>query len=149
MKKILLISFAIVVLFAILFYTLVLSGVIRDPFTVGKERDVPKELHTTIKIGDRTYVGQMQNIAIEGTDDWFVITENVKFEVPEHPKGSTVSFSIAVPYTFHVDGADYSGVYELGDVPGYLKDDENPKYMLQILNLTSNYETKVLITEKH
>ena len=148
MKKILLISFVIVVLLAILLYLLILCGVIRDPFAVRKEQYVPKELHTTIRIGQSTYVEQMQNIAIDGTDDWFIITGKVNYEVPEHPRGSTISFSIPIRYTFHVDGVDYSGIYELGDDRGYLENDDNPKYRLKIQNLTSHYETEVLITEK-
>ena len=154
MKKILLISFAIVVLLAILFYSLVLLGVIRDPFAYEEEpyvpkEYVPKELRTTIRVGERTYVEQMQNIAIEGTDDRFIITDKVRFKVPEHDRGETVSFSIWIPYAFHVDGVDYSGIYQVVDFAGYLENDNNPKYKLQILNLTSHYETEVLITEKN
>ena len=150
MKKILLISFAIVVLLAILFYSLVLLGVIRDPFAVRKEQDVPKELHTTIEIGQSTYVERMQEIAIEGTDDWFIITSEGNshqsdISDDEHPLME--DFVLVIPYTFHVDGVDYSGLYERPG--GYREEHQNPKYRLKVVSYTSLDEIAVLITEKH
>ena len=155
MKK-LLVMIPVAILLVILFYCLMLFGVItielpfkHDPSVEGKETFADIELHTDIETGQKRYVEQMQNIEIIGTDDWFIITSEVRFEVPEHPPHSTISFSIFIPYTFHVDGVDYPGIYELGDVRGYLEDDNNRKYRLEVLNLTRNYETQILITEKH
>lgn len=84
---------------------------------------------------------------IENTDDYFIITKKVKWEVPEHDSGTTVSFSIAIPYTIHVDGKDYNGNYLLNNSNQNTLD-KNPKYNLEITNLTKNYETEVIVTKK-
>ena len=133
-------------------YLIVILLVLSVGIIVGcgkkKEDEQPThEMYTTVEIGKKTYIEQQKNITIEGTEDYFIITEKVKWEVPEHDPDTTVSFSINIPYTMHVDGKDYTGVYQLN---GYSEStmDKNPKYKFTITNLTKNYETEVLIEKK-
>lgn len=112
----------------------------------GKKENNLK-LVSNIEIGKKQYIKQLKKIPIKGTNDYLIITEKRKWKVPEHEDGTTVSFTIAIPYTLHVDGKDYSSKYYLGDYQQQTKDD-NQKYDLTITNLTSNYETEVLIKKK-
>ena len=70
-----------------------------------------------------------------------------KYVKNNNKDGTTVSFTVTIPYTLHVDGEDYSSEYILGDWNSS-SDDGNPKYYFEITNLTGNYETEVLITRK-
>lgn len=107
----------------------------------------PEKPTTKVKLGEKQYIEQQKRIKIENTDDYFIITEKVKWEVPEYEPGSTVSFAIDVPYTMHVDGKDYNGHYMLNNYTERTMD-QNPKYKFAISNLTKNYETQVIITKK-
>lgn len=107
----------------------------------------PEKPTTKVKLGEKQYIEQQKRIKIENTDDYFIITEKVKWEVPEYEPGSTVSFAIDVPYTMHVDGKDYNGHYMLNNYTERTMD-KNPKYKFAISNLTKNYETQVIITKK-
>ena len=107
----------------------------------------PEKPTTKVKLGEKQYIEQQKRIKIENTDDYFIITEKVKGEVPEYEPGSTVSFAIDVPYTMHVDGKDYNGHYMLNNYTERTMD-QNPKYKFAISNLTKNYETQVIITKK-
>lgn len=102
---------------------------------------------SNIEIGKKEYIEQLKKVSIDGTDDYLIITEKRKWEVPEYEEGTTVSFTIAIPYTLHVDGKDYSSEYYLGDSQVQGKDN-NPKYDLEITNLTGDYMTEVLIKKK-
>ena len=99
----------------------------------------PIQFESTVELDKKTYIEQLKKIQIKDTNDYFIITE--------HPEGATVSFAISIPYTLHVDGKDYNGTYQLGDSVTN-KNDDNPKYKIQITNLKSNYETEILITKK-
>lgn len=102
---------------------------------------------TNIELDKEQYIEQLKAIKINGTEDTIKIDEKVKWEVPEHKEGETVSFSIAVPYTIVVDGIEYKGVYDLNDVnPAKL--DSNPKYDFIIVNLTSEGDISIKITKK-
>ena len=107
----------------------------------------PEKPTTKVKLGEKQYIEQQKRIKIENTDDYFIITEKVKWEVPEYEPGSTVSFAIDVPYTMHVDGKDYNGHYMLNNYTERTMD-QNPKSKFAISNLTKNYETQVIITKK-
>lgn len=107
----------------------------------------PEKPTTKVKLGEKQYIEQQKRIKIENTDDYFIITEKVKWEVPEYEPGSTVSFAIDVPYTMHVDGKDYNGHYMLNNYSESTMD-KNPKYKLEVTNLTKNYDTEVIITKK-
>lgn len=100
-----------------------------------------------VTLDSEQYVNSLKKINISGTDDYFMITKDVKWEVPQHQKGETVSFSIAIPYTITVDEVEYNGVYELND-SSWSTDDNNPKYNFSVTNLTQNGEIEVLITKK-
>ena len=106
-----------------------------------------KKVVSNIELGKKQYIEQLKKVTIDNTDDYLIITEKRKWEVPEHEDGTTVSFTITIPYTLHVNGVDYSAEYYLGDYQQQTKDN-NPKYDLIITNLTNNYETEVLIKEK-
>jgi len=75
----------------------------------------------------------MRKIGISGTDDYFMITEAVKWEVPEHDGGEIVSFSTAIPYTITVGGIEYNGVYKLDD-SSLITDGNNSKYNFSVTN---------------
>lgn len=100
-----------------------------------------------VTLDSEQYVNSLKKINISGTDDYFIIAKDVKWEVPEHKKGETVSFSIAIPYTITVDEVEYKGVYELND-SSWSADDKNPKYNFSVTNLTKNGEIEVLVTKK-
>ena len=107
----------------------------------------PEKPTTKVKLGEKQYIEQQKRIKIENTGDYFIITEKVKWDVPDYGPGSTVSFAIDVPYTMHVDGKDYNGHYMLNNYTERTMD-QNPKYKFAISNLTKNYETQVIITKK-
>ena len=97
---------------------------------------------SNIEIGKKQYIEQLTKVPIDGTSDYLIITKKVKWEVPEHENGATVSFVIKIPYTLHVDGIDYSAEYCLNDCYDQNNgNDGNPKYVFEITNLTNNYET--------
>lgn len=129
----------------ILLILLVIIGMFSITGCGKKENNL--KLVSNIEIGKKQYIKQLKKIPIKGTNDYLIITEKRKWKVPEHEDGTTVSFTIAIPYTLHVDGKDYSSKYYLGDYQQQTKDD-NPKYDLTITNLTSSYETEVLIKKK-
>ena len=107
----------------------------------------PEKPTTKVKLGEKQYIEQQKRIKIENTGDYFIITEKVKWDVPDYGPGTTVSFAIDVPYTMHVDGKDYNGHYMLNNYTERTMD-QNPKYKFAISNLTKNYETQVIITKK-
>ena len=131
---------------------LAISGLL--VFTVGCEKKEEKggddkkiQTVTNIELDKEQYIEQLKAIKINGTEDTIKIDEKVKWEVPEHKEGETVSFSIAVPYTIVVDGKEYKGVYDFNDVnPAKL--DSNPKYDFIIVNLTSKGDISIKITKK-
>ncbi len=102
---------------------------------------------TKVKLGEKQYIEQQKRIKIENTGDYFIITEKVKWDVPDYGPGTTVSFAIDIPYTMHVDGKDYNGHYMLNNYSESTMD-KNPKYKLEVTNLTKNYDTQVIITKK-
>ena len=76
-----------------------------------------------------------------------IITKQVKWQVPEHEEGVTVSFAIAVPYIIKVDGQEYEGIYQLGSSSSKSVDN-NQKYNFEITNLTKDGDIEILITNK-
>ena len=105
------------------------------------------EFVSNIEINKEQYIEQLKKISINGTNDYLIITKKRKWQASEHQNDETISFAISIPYTLHVDGKDYSAEYCLGDC--YNKNnDGNPKYDFEIINLTNNYETKILINNK-
>ena len=107
----------------------------------------PDKPTTKVKLGEKQYIEQQKRIKIENTGDYFIITEKVKWDVPDYGPGTTVSFAIDIPYTMHVDGKDYNGHYMLNNYSESTMD-KNPKYKLEVTNLTKNYDTEVIITKK-
>ena len=107
----------------------------------------PKTTVSEITLNTKQYINQLEKIKIKDTNDSIMITKKVKWEVPEHKEGETISFSIPIPYTITVDGNDYNGIYELNDSDWNTKDN-NPKYYLTITNLTKDGDIEVLIENK-
>jgi hypothetical protein len=102
---------------------------------------------SNIKLDKEQYIEQLVPVTINGTEDTIIITRSVKWEVPEHEDGETVSFSIAIPYAIYVDGIKYSGVYEL-NAADWSEEDNNPKYTFKVINLTKDGDISVYISLK-
>ena len=112
----------------------------------GKEEKI--ETVSNIILGEKQYIEEMVPIKINNSEDTITITGKVKFEVPEHAKDGNVDFAIVVPYAVVVDGVEYTGIYYLSTLNLTNKVDENPRYNVQITDLTENYEAQVLIEKK-
>lgn len=138
MKKIGIIIAVVVVIVATLVF-----GII---FMKSNQSESTKTV-SQVTLNSKQYINSLKKINIGGTNDYIMITEAVKWEVPKHNKGETISFSIAIPYTITVDEVEYNGIYELNQ-SSMLKDDSNPKYNFSVTNLTKNGEIEVLITAK-
>lgn len=148
MKKTILIVavfFAIVVILALGIFFMK-SKQSDEPGNGGTDSDKIKTV-SQITLGSKQYINSLKKINISETDDYIMVTEDVKWEVPEHDKGETVSFSIAIPYIIVVDDVEYTGIYELGDY-SKITGDKNSKYNFSVTNLTKNGEIEVLITTK-
>lgn len=127
-----------------------LSGCKQNENSVGNNTVNGTGEHTIVsnlELGKKQYIEQLKKVQINGSEDYIIITEQRKWEVPEHEAGTTVSFAISIPYTIHVDGKDYSSECIIGDNSRKGKD-ENPKYSVEVTNLTKNYETEILINKK-
>ena len=85
---------------------------------------------------------------IYGTKDILIITEKVKLNILKHEEGTTISFSINIPYQIIVNDIEYNGIYELGD-SAWSTDDNNPIYNVRILDLNNNGQVKVIISHKN
>ncbi|MDO4282146.1 MAG: hypothetical protein Q4D02_00785 [Clostridia bacterium] len=101
---------------------------------------------TQISLGEKTWINSLTKINIKNTNDYFEITEKVKWKVPEYSEGTTISFSISVPYTFVVNGVSYNGIYELGDSIGSKKA-EGLDYNLKVINLTEDGKIEIEVTK--
>lgn len=106
------------------------------------ERDLDDVIVTEVDLGKRAWINSLTKIKIKGTNDYFEITEKVKWEVPKHEEGTTISFAIPIPYTFVVDGVKYNGVYELNDA-SWSKKDEGLDYNLRVVNLTKDGKIEI------
>ncbi len=150
MKKKLPIIITIVVVIIILIITLIVLN--KKNSNTGNEIDGTSISEvkgaTEIKLNEETEINTLKEINISGTNDYFSITQEFKFEIPDYQEGLAVSFAIQIPYKFIVDGEEYEGAYQLGDGKHISIDDGNPKYDLEIINLTNDGIVKVLIKEK-
>ena len=99
-----------------------------------------------ITLGERNWIDSLKKYKIKGSDDTFEVTKAVKWKVPEHEKGSTVSFDIAIPYLITVDGKEYKGEYHINDEVSSI-DDTNPKYIVTFHNLNEYGDIEVSIEE--
>ena len=103
---------------------------------------------TEISLGEKAWVNSLTKINIKDTNDYFEITEKVKWEVPKHSKYTTISFAIPVPYKFVVDGVSYNGIYELNDA-NWSKKDEGLDYNLRVVNLTKDGKIEIEVTKNN
>ena len=104
---------------------------------------ISKTATSKIELNSIEYINQLENVKIAGTNDTFMITENVNFE------GVSGNFAIDVPYTFIVNGIEYNGVYTMGSNKDKKKvNDKNPKYDIKITNIKNDYKTEIVITNK-
>lgn len=101
---------------------------------------------TEISLGEKAWINSLTKINIKNTNDYFEITEKVKWEVPEYPDATTISFAIPVPYTFVVDGVSYNGIYELNDAI-WSKKPEGLDYNLKVVNLTKDGKIEIEVTK--
>ena len=143
-KSIIIIVISIILIGAVLFLLLKPSGLKKDD---GDDNKPTYDVVSSIELGKEQYIEQLKEVPIKETNDYFMITEKRQWTVPEHSKGTTVSFIIQIPYKIHVDGIDYNGIYNLNSHNPY-GNDGNPKYTVSIKNLTSNYDISVLINKK-
>lgn len=139
--------------------TIVVSLIVILVFCVGafifkqthREKNDPQENNpintvTEISLGENVWVNSLTKINIKNTNDYFEITEKVKWETPEHSKGTTISFSVFVPYTFVVNGVSYNGGYQLGDSSWNQKPEGLP-YNLKVVNLTKDGKLQIIVTK--
>ncbi len=101
---------------------------------------------TEISLGEKAWINSLTKINIKDTNDYFEITEKVKWEVPEYSEDTTISFAISIPYTFVVDGGSYSGIYELNDA-SWSKKPEGLDYNLRVVNLTKDGKIEIEVTK--
>lgn len=101
---------------------------------------------TEVSLGEQAWINSLTKINIKDTNDYFEITEKVKWEVPEHSEHTTISFAIAIPYTFVVNDVSYNGVYQLND-SGRSKKIEGLDYNLRVVNLTKDGKIKIEVTK--
>lgn len=99
-----------------------------------------------IEIGEKQYIKQLKPVKIKGTNDTLMITKKVKFKLPEHKEGETVSFSIAIPYKFIINGKDYEGTYQLNSSSSTQESIED--YVLIITDLTKKGDIEVMVIKK-
>lgn len=101
---------------------------------------------TEISLGERAWVNSLTKINIKDTNDYFEITDNVKLDIPEYEEGTTISFSIPVPYTFVVNGISYTGIYEF-DNANWSKEPEGLDYNLRVMNVTKDGKIEIKVTK--
>lgn len=101
---------------------------------------------TEISLGERAWINSLTKINIKDTNDYFEITEKVKWEIPEHSEDTTISFSIPIPYTFVVNGVSYNGIYELNEASSS-KVPDGLYYNLRVTNLTKDGKIQVEVTK--
>ena len=99
---------------------------------------------TQITVGEEHWINALQEIKIGDTNNTLIITEEVKWPTDIR---SEKLVSVAIPYEFTVDGEKYTGTYVLN--AGRLNiDDNNPKYKIEVVNLTKSGSIKVLVSER-
>lgn len=135
----------IIICVAILIVVLVVVVAVKATKTKKKGDEITTV--TQIELNSKQYINSLKKIKIGDTDDYILVTEKVKWEVPDYGKGVTVSFAINIPYVISVDGTEYTGNYQLGDYTTR-STDKNPKYNIQFTNLTQNGEIEVVIMPK-
>ena len=130
---------------AILIIVLVLLCILI--FKINKN-DIKPEINyvSEISLNKKNWIHSMKEYKIEGTDNTFQITRKVKFDADTGDGNTTVSFAIEIPYTITVDGTEYNGVYILGDIAE--NEQYNPKYNVEVTNLTSDGAIEVKIEYK-
>ena len=116
---------------------------------VGCSSNKTEEIETVsnIELGKEQYIKQLKKVKINNTDDFIMIISKVTWSDENLEDGSTISSSLSIPYVIHVDGLNYTGNFILGSNVKN-KDDDNPKYKVEITDVKKTYETKVLITNK-
>lgn len=100
-----------------------------------------------IKPGQKCWVHSLERYEIEGTTDEFYITDSVVWPTQASDNETEPKKGVEIPYTFSIDGKEYSGVYGLG-VEVTTKNDNNPKYTIEVNNLTDRGEIQLTIKEK-
>lgn len=101
---------------------------------------------TDISLGEKTWINPLTKINIKGTNDYFEITKKVKFNTPEYEDGTTISFSIPIPYTFVVNGVSYTGIYEFNDA-NWSEKPEGLEYNMKVINLTEDGKIEIKVTK--
>ena len=102
----------------------------------------------SIELGKEQYIEQEKAVPIGGTNDTFTITKKVKWENPNSKKGEHVDFAMTIPYTFTIDGKEYTGEYTLSTMSEGKASDSNPKYNLKVNNLDKDGNIAVTISKK-
>ena len=116
-------------------------------FNINK-KDIKPEINyvNEISLNKKNWIHSLKEYKIEGTDDTFQITRDVKFDGESGDGNTTVSFAIEVPYTITVDGYEYNGVYILGDIAE--NEQYNPEYNVEVTNLTQDGAIQVKLEYK-
>lgn len=139
----------IIIVILILIVVGLIGFILWDKFVNNKKDNKSNPIPTVseIELNTKQYIQQLEEVKIKGTNDSVKITKQVKWQVPEHEEGVTVSFAIAVPYIIKVNGQEYEGIYQLGSSSSKSVDN-NQKYNFEITNLTKDGDIEILITNK-
>lgn len=116
-------------------------------FNINKKDIKPEKNYVNeISLNKKNWIHSLKEYKIEGTDDTFQITRDVKFDGESGDGNTTVSFVIEIPYTITVDGYEYNGVYILGDT--FENEQYNPEYNVEVTNLTQDGAIQVKLEYK-
>ena len=150
MKKILIILVLLVVLAIAIACCVIVSNNFNNGNEAGNTTGTDTIVTTTkVDLNSKQYVNSLTKVEINGTNDSFTITKDVKWSTPSGDGMTTVSFAMNIPYTITVDGTEYSGSYMLSSSNNSKTiEDTNPKYKFEVTNLTKDGEIQVLITKK-
>ena len=102
---------------------------------------------TSINLNKEETIKSLVEYKIDNTNDSLIITQDVKFNIPSVPSGSTVNFSIAIPYTITINNIEYKGTYCLGDSTSNTID-PNCAYNLEVINLDKYGNITILLKKQ-
>ena len=119
--------------------------------TEGKE-NTPQIIDSNQKIAINTQetIDSLTKYNINGTNDYFVITEKIVWKSNDSNGNTQVSGAFLFPYKFIINGIEYTGTYQwdLDRTPIFKNDDGNTKYEIKIIQLRNDNKVEIIIADK-